>query len=284
MRALLYPNLDKQNGLESTKLTAAKLLELGIQPLLDESFRVVVGEARCEYGRFSAMLNTADVLMPIGGDGTVMRLARYAAASGKPVLAVNAGRLGFLTQVEIHELDALRLLTEGSYAIFDRMMLEAAIMQGGKLRRFSALNDIVIGRGDADSMVELEVSERDVLIARHRSDGLILATPTGSTAYSLSAGGPIVDPSLSLVLLTAICPHSTYNRTMALPADREYIVTGQGNPSPKGLTVAVDGRRIGKLRQGEALAVCKSPTVLKFIDLGTRSFYENVNEKLHWRR
>lgn len=284
MNILLCPNLEKENGLICTQKTVEKLLELGAAPVLDSSFREAVGEIGCGYGRFSTLLGACDLLMPIGGDGTIMRAARHAVSAGKPVLAVNAGRLGFLTQVELHELDNLRRLIEGRYTIFRRMMLEVELIQGGKPRRFSALNDIVVGRGDSDSIVDIEVRQQSMLIARHRADGIIFATPTGSTAYSLSAGGPIVDPQMTLLLLTAICSHSTFNRTMVLPAGQEYSVRDVSAANPKGLTVAVDGRRVGRLHKGETLIIRKSRADIRFIDLGLRSFYESVNEKLSWGR
>lgn len=285
MKILLYPNVEKPNVHASTQKTVEKLLKMHLQPMLDDRFRSLVGEwDGCLYGKFSELLGLCDVLMPIGGDGTIMRSARHAAHAGKPILAVNAGRLGFLSQIEPHELGSLRLLIEGKYSIVQRMMLEAVLVQGGKPRRFTALNDVVISRSDADKIVDIHVHQGEKLIARHRADGLIFSTATGSTAYSLSAGGPIVDPELHLILLTAVCPHSTFNRSMVLPSHCEYTVSEKSAFNPKGLTISVDGRRIGKIHNEETVLVRKSGVSASFIDLGLRSFYTCVNEKLGWGR
>lgn len=284
MNLLLYPNLGKTYGLDCTRKTIGKLLELGCTPLLEASFREEVGEIGCVYGKFNEWLARCDAILSIGGDGTIMRAAKYAVASGKPLLGVNAGRVGFLTQVERGELDHLRLLVEGRYAVCRRMLLEAELEQGGKRRRYCGLNDVVISRGDLDRVVDIDVYRQDQLIARHCADGLIFATPTGSTAYSLAAGGPIVDPSMSLLLLTAICSHSTGNRSMVLPADCEYRVRERVAGNTKGLAVAVDGRRVGRIQGERELLVRRAAAEVPFIDLGLRNLYKNINDKLSWGR
>lgn len=285
MKVLLYPNLEKRDGLACTQETVAKLLELGAQPLLDAELQAQVGTIPgARYGKFSELLGECDVLLPVGGDGTILRAARHAVQVDKPILAVNAGRVGFLTQLERDELEGLRRLTEGNYTVHRRMMLEAVLIQGGKPRRFAGLNDVIISRSDADQMVDICVHAEDRMIARHRADGLVFATPTGSTAYSLSAGGPVVDPSMTMLLLTAICPHSTFHRALVLPTHCDYTVTEKGGNNPKGLTISVDGRRIGKIHSEQSVVVRKSKSSAQFIDLGLRSFYTSVNEKLSWGR
>ena len=284
MNILLCPNLDKAIGLDCTRRTAETLAALGAVPLLDATFREQVGDIPCEFGSFPSLLTRCDVLMPIGGDGTVMRAARHAVTADKPVLAVNAGRVGFLPQVELDELDNLRRLIHGNYTVHRRIMLEAELIQGGKPRRFSALNDVVVNRSDVDRIVYIEVRQEKTLIARHRADGLIFSTPTGSTAYSLSAGGPIVDPGMTMILMTAICPHSTFHRSMVLPTSQDYAVTECSPHNARGLAVSVDWRRIGRIGKGETMTVRRSASCVRFIDLGLRSFYDNVNEKLNWGR
>lgn len=285
MNILLYPNLEKTNGLNCTRQVVQTLCSLGAVPMLDEGLRDTVQQPGCCWGRFAELLPRCDVLVPVGGDGTIMRAARHAVTADKPILAVNAGRVGFLTQVEIDELSNLQYLVKGEYSIVQRMMLEAILVQGGKPRRFSGLNDIVVSRADADKIVDIHVHEEGRQIVRHRADGLIFSTPTGSTAYSLSAGGPVVDPRMAAVLLTPVCPHSTFHRSMVLPADGcEYAVTDVSAHNPKGLAVTVDGRRVGRIHSGQTLVVRKSPAMVQFVDLGLRSFYESVNEKLSWGR
>lgn len=284
MKILLYPNLEKENGLQCTWQLAARIRELGGTPMLDDTLRDTVVDEGCIYGKRSELLLRCDAILPVGGDGTILRAARHAVTSGKPLLGVNAGRVGFLTQLERHELEHLRRLFEGDYTVVYRMMLEAELTQGDKRRRYAGLNDIVISRGDADRIVDIDVYKDDLHIARHRADGLIFATPTGSTAYSLSAGGPIVDPGMTLLLMTTICSHSTFNRSMVLPTDSVYTVADRSAHNPKGLVVAVDGRRIGKIQGDAVLVIRKSAARVPFMELGLRSFYQNVNEKLSWGR
>lgn len=284
MNILLFPNLDKANGLLCTKQIAQTLKEYGATPMLEAGYRELVGEEYAVYGRFSELLARCEVIIPIGGDGTVMRAARHAVAAGKPILGVNAGRVGFLTQLERHELESLHLLLERKYSIQTRMMLEAELMQGGKSRRYAGLNDIVVSRGDVDQVVDIEVRQQGMLVAMHTADGVIFSTPTGATAYSLSAGGPIVDPNLTLLLMTAICAHSTFNRSMVLSTKWEYTIASRRTAHSKGLPVAVDGRRVGRIMGEQKLIIRKSAAQVQMIDLGLRSFYQNVNEKLAWGR
>lgn len=286
MEVLLYPNPEKDHGLLCTRACAAKLRELAVSVLLDERFREELGGEGYTYGRLTELLPRCDVLMPIGGDGTIMRAVRHAITAGKPILGVNAGRVGFLTQLERHELDHLRLLAEGRYAIHEHMMLEAELCQGGegRRRRYAGLNDVVISRGGADRIVDIEVSRNNERIAHHRADGIVFATPTGSTAYSLSAGGPIIDPSMNLLTMTAICSHTTWVRGIVLPAEGEYTVISRSEHNLKGLTVTVDGRRVGKLFAGQELFVRKSAARARFVELGLCGFFERVGQKLTWGR
>lgn len=283
MNILLSPNPDRDKGLHCTKATAQKLLELGAKPMLDHSFRELaqsIGDCVC--GDYRELLRSCDVLMPVGGDGTIMNVVHDAVAAGKPILAVNAGRVGFMTQLEMDELDSLRILLDGRYSVQRRMMLEAELEDGSCV---SALNDVVVSRGDTDCIVDLHVHQGELLIARHRADGIIFATPSGSTAYSLSAGGPIVDPGMRMIIMTAICSHSTFNRSLILPSVRsDYTVTEQTAHNTKGVTVLADGRRLGVIHTGQSVKVRGSRDGVVFIDLGLRDFYSRVNEKLSWGR
>jgi NAD+ kinase len=219
-----------------------------------------------------------DIVIPVGGDGTVMRTAREAARHGKPVLGVNAGKLGFLTQLEAEEVEELEKLFTGGYRLYERMMLDALLEGSGE---YTALNDIVAGHSDAGRLVEFEVFKDEIPVARQRADGVIFSTPTGSTAYSMSAGGPVVSPELSLILMTAICPHSRLGNALVLSPEGVYSVRETGRRG-EGMNVMIDGHNIGKLRPGGMLKIKRSETVIKFIDLGLREFFGNLNQKLNW--
>lgn len=284
MNILLFPNPNNAGSLESARIAISELASMGATPMLENELGEKIKADGCKLGKFSDLLSSCDILMPIGGDGTVMRAARHAVAQKKPLLAVNAGRLGFLAQVELDELSELKNLMNGQYKTTRRMLLEVSVIQGERIRKFTALNDIVIRRMDADGIVDIEVHEGEGLIARHRADGVIFATPTGSTAYSMSAGGPIVDPRMAVVLVTAICSHSTFNCSMVLPAGGEYTVTNTSTGNIPDLAVIVDGRRVNRLSAGQPLTIKRADAQVEFIELGLRSFYQSVNEKLSWGR
>ncbi len=290
MKILLKPNFDKPDAVARVIEVVEKLREIAqkrgqsIEILLDTSDKAYIGEREAvRFGEEANLLSQCDVVMPIGGDGTIMRAAKSAAQARKPILGLNAGHVGFLTQIESHELDELDRLILGNYTLFDRMMLEAVVDNDGKISRYIALNDVVIRHGDADRIVAIEVREGERLVAYHRADGVIFSTPTGSTAYSMSAGGAIVSPELSLILMTAICPHSAFNCSLVLPPEREYTVREKLLGGAGGMYVSLDGVRVEKLKLGGSVTVTKSATAAKFIDLGLREFFSNLNEKLSWR-
>jgi NAD+ kinase len=218
-----------------------------------------------------------DIAIAVGGDGTVIRTARKAARHGKPVLGVNAGKLGFLTQLETDETTALEKIFTGNYRLNNRMMLDAIIGGNGE---YAALNDIVASHSDAGRLVDFEVFKDGISIARQRADGVIFSTPTGSTAYSMSAGGPVVAPELSLILMTAICPHSRLGNSLVLAPDGVYTV--RETRAGGGMNVIIDGHSVCKIESGDTLVVKRSETVVRFIDLGLREFFGNLNQKLNW--
>lgn len=285
MTIFLKPNLKKQDFLPCLRGAAETLGALGFRLLIDEADKTVVGDLPgCEFGDPVRCLDRCDVVMPIGGDGTIMRSARQAALAGKPVIGLNAGRVGFLAQAEMNEIGELERLLSGRYRIVERMMLLGAIESGSGRSEFTALNDVVARHGDSDRIVELEVRQGDRLIASYRADGVIFSTPTGSTAYSVSAGGPIVPPEMRLILLTAICPHAAFHSSLVLPPEGSYTASEKPGSTGNGLNISADGERAGCLQPGESLTVSRAGFSAKFIDLGLRDFYGSLMYKLNWRR
>lgn len=275
MNVLLIPNFDKKDSVPCTNKAIEILLRLSAVPMLEQSLRPCVQERPgCVFGEFSALLSRCDVLLAIGGDGTVLHAMRHAVEADKPLMGVNTGRIGFLAQIEGSELECLKLLVQGNYGVERRMLLEA--VNGGNGRSVYALNDVIVTR-DIRRLMEVTVYSGDNLIIRHRADGLIFATPTGSTAYSLSAGGPVVDPALSLILVTAICPHSNYNRSFVLPADAVYTVRPEGDAV---MEVVVDGEYVDRIARGESVRIRRSEKGAKLIHLGLRDFYTNLRKKM----
>lgn len=291
MKIYIQPNFEKPDAKKCTILAIETLNRVAKRR--GEQVEILFGESDREYigGNVSTVFidpvqatHACDIIMPIGGDGTIMRAAHRAAKAGKPILGVNAGYIGFLTQAEAHELDELERLFSGNYKITERMMLSAKMETEEGDEEHEAINDVVIRHGDADRIVDIEVWQDEKQVVSHRADGIIFSTPTGSTAYSMSAGGPIVSPELSLILMTAICPHSAFNCSLVLPPEYAYTIRENISRGSHGMYVSVDGVRIGKLKPGGNVTVSRSATVARFIDLGLREFYSNLNQKLSWRR
>ena len=281
MKVLLRPNLERRNTLDVASDIAKRLILLGAEPMIDveTACYINIDIDGCIYSGRARLLDECDIIMPIGGDGTVLHNAQDAMRHNKPLLPVNAGRLGFLAQFDASEMQScLERLLEGNYTVSGRMMLEAVFSGPEGEALFYGLNDVVLRREESRHILDINVMERDRMILHQRSDGIIFATPTGSTAYSLSAGGPVVSPDMQVILLTPICPHSTFRCGMVLPPQGEYIVSEASDFG--GFSVTVDGRQVGSVSYGQEVTVRRSPQSIQFIELGVRDFYRSLNQKL----
>lgn len=229
------------------------------------------------------MATCIDMAAVLGGDGTVLDAMARLGPFDKPVAGVNTGRLGFLTTCTEDELDAFALaVTTGRYTISPRSLLEAVVHRGGRpCERFTALNDMVLARGETGRLVSVTARVDGDLLNHYRADGLIVATPTGSTAYSLSAGGPLVTPSAGVFVITPICPHSLSQRSLVLDDDSVVeIAPDGGEPGP--LIFTVDGRDITRLDTGDVIEIRKSARRLRLLRLEGHSFYQALRQKLRW--
>ncbi len=220
--------------------------------------------------------HTADLIIAIGGDGTIMHIAKQAAASNTPVLGINSGKLGFLAGMEMDETHLLPHLFDGNYQTEDRMLLDVAVE--GCEGIYLAMNEAVVSRGALSRLVDLTVISSDNDVMRYRADGILVATPTGSTAYSLSAGGPVVDPRVPCMLLTPICPHSLYARSYVFKDDTVLRVQTENAREDTFLTV--DGEAEVQLPAGGTVTVKRSPLTARLVRLKTQSFQEILQEKL----
>lgn len=227
------------------------------------------------------LVRRAQCLLSLGGDGTLLSAAHLALQGNLPLLGVNLGQLGFLTEVEVPELHrALDALVSDNYDLERRMILQADLHHcGDKCGSFWALNDLVLARGAFARLIEISVFVEEDFVVAFPADGLIVSTPTGSTAYSLAAGGPIVVPSLDVTLLTPICPHTFHVRPLVIEAKKHLrmIVT---SPSAEAM-LAVDGQHAFTLRPEDEVLVTKAPVCLNLIRLGGHSFFEVMRHKLH---
>ena len=223
----------------------------------------------------------ADILIVLGGDGTILEAARRSAQRGTPILGINLGRLGYMAELEMHELDQLSRLFTGDYRIDTRSMLRVELCTaGGELRSFCyALNDAVISNGSVSRMIDLELSEGDNPVATYRADGLIIATPTGSTAYSMSAGGTVVDPRVPCFCVTPICPHSFVARPLIFSDDTTLRVRNVC-VREKMLYLTVDGRINFELYRNQTVRVTKSSMQTRLIRLKSCGFYRKLRQKM----
>ncbi len=229
----------------------------------------------------SELAREVDLLMVFGGDGTMLRVARETAGCRTPVLGINAGALGFLTDVQAHQLPlALKQIWAGELVLEPRSLIEATCRRGDELYRETALNDFVISRAAAPRLVELEVTIDGMVLTRYRCDGLIVCTPTGSTAYSLSAGGAIVSPTADVFTLTPICPHTLSNRSVIVGLDATIQVRVLSRRVETQLTA--DGQRMTPLASGDVVTIRRSQRSIRLLHLAGSSFYETLRRKLNW--
>lgn len=233
----------------------------------------------------SDLAKDVDMVVVLGGDGTLLSMADSigSAGSGIPILGVNFGSLGFLTEVTLPELyRSLDAALTGRAHVEERMMLRAITRRGEQIfERSIALNDVVITKAARSRMIDLSVSVSNEFVTRVRADGLIVATPTGSTAYNMSAGGPIVEPSVDALLLTPIAPHTLTNRPVVIPASA--VVRVQPNMSDRDdAFVTFDGQAGFQLQTGDDIEVRRAEQPLRLIRSSTRSYFEVLRTKLKW--
>ena len=238
----------------------------------------------CREHAVDAIAEKSDVLLSFGGDGTMLRAARLVGDRGTPVLGVNIGRLGFLAKVEVNEVeDAVAQVEAGDYALERRMLVEARLRIGGEERepRY-ALNDVVLDKSGSTDMLQVEAYVDGLFLNTYWADGLIVATPTGSTAYSLSAGGPIVTPGSDVLTITPIAPHTLTARPIVLPAAStlELRVETRGI----GYLFAVDGpsEYVGADTADVAVTIRRAAHEVQLISLPGRSYYQTLRQKLMW--
>ena len=229
-------------------------------------------------------MSLCDCAIAIGGDGTTLNIAKKAAFLNKSALGINAGRLGFMSGIERDELSLLTKLINKEYIIDERAMLKATIEKDGEvLSSHHCLNDIVVSRGNFARLIDVTITCDGRSVSNMRSDGVIISTPTGSTAYSMAAGGPVVSPEADCIIETPICPHSLMDRSIIFSADKELIVTANNdqNNSP---IMTVDGQEAVNLTPGCQIHIKKSDITTKLIKLKPENFYEVLNKKIIERR
>lgn len=285
MKVVLSPNPYRDKGLRSALAADRILKAAGIATSVCLPFALEKGSRldMPKHVRFLDMqteLKNADMLICFGGDGTILHAAKDANACGVPILGVNMGSVGYMAELEQGELQLLSKLGERSYTVESRMMLDVRLIHEGKtIYEDLALNDAVITKGAVARIIDLSVFGDKTLISDFDGDGVIVCTPTGSTAYSMSAGGPIVEPTAENIIVTPICAHALHARPMVLSQER-VVAVRMGRLSRKTAYLSVDGGKAVKLSGGDTVEIWKSKAVTKLARLSSRSFYEIMNQKL----
>ena len=276
----LIANLGKSIVREGIHVCRRELLSRGMQPVLGTA---LARELQLEGATVEAeeMAEAVDAVITLGGDGTFLRAARLVAGYKVPLLGINLGSLGFLAEVRYEEIaEAIDMLAEGKYHLEKRKRVKAKVIRDGEsVCEVTALNDAVLNMGSTPRVLDLEVRVGETSVGRYLADGLIVATPTGSTAYSLSAGGPIVDPSLDALVVTPICPHSLAVRPLLLASHHPLDI--HLHDCPDGL-LSADGQVSHHVESGDHILFQHSPDPAYIIRLPKRDFFQIVQEKLRW--
>jgi len=265
-------------------LELGKFLEgRGTKVMLDELTASQIDSGRYPVLPLDELGEAVDLAIAIGGDGTMLNIARAMAPHDVPLVGVNQGRLGFLTDIStgtmVKTIDAM---LDGKYVTEDRMLLDGRVYRGRE-KKFESLafNDVVVSKGMKGGMIELEFRIEGEFIHRQRSDGLIVATPTGSTAYALSSGGPIVHPSLSVMAVVPVSPHTLSNRPIVIRGDSKVEIVVKDAADPR---VYMDSHSSFDLHEGDMVQVRRYPHPLNLLHPAGHSYYRMLREKLNWNR
>ena len=256
------------------------LKEKEIEPLMDQETAGLIDFDSSHKRPDIALLS--DFIIVLGGDGTLISVARLIGSRGTPILGVNLGSLGFLTEVTLDEMyPLLEKILAGEISIDERWTLEVSVQRGDKeLAKFTVLNDVVINKGALARMILMETVIDGRYLNTYRADGLIISTPTGSTAYSLSAGGPIINPRVGAIIISPICPHSITNRPIVVREDVIVEVTLQSENED--VLVTLDGQEGYPLHHLDKVVVKKSPNAIRLITSPDKDYYEVLRQKLRW--
>jgi len=269
-RVAIVVNYAKLGAAELAREVCLRLEESGLKPM------IIMGSADSPAEDNRANYAQCDAVIVIGGDGTILNAARRVLSHNIPVLGINAGRMGFLAGLERNEIDLLSRLATGEYQLEQRMLLEARVLRGKELvHRQFCINEAVISRYALSRPVEIPVN-CDGYSLSYLGDGVIFSTPTGSTAYGFSAGGPVVDPQIETILLTPICNHRLFDRTVVFAADKRV----RADILHEGMALVVDGEAPFHLAPGQMVEVCRAEQSIRFIRLKSQSFLDILAKKL----
>ena len=286
-KVIMTPNPYRDKDFQTVRRASQILTDAGIDVRLCLPFEVDRSydlPKDLKFSRLDRELNGADLIICFGGDGTILHMSKTATRAGIPILGVNIGTMGFMAELESTELDQLKRLATGDYTIDKRMMLDVTVFRDRDIIFHDiCLNDVVITKGAVARIVHLAVECDGVEAMECGGDGVIVATPTGSTAYSLSAGGPIVEPAAHSILVTPICAHDVGSRCM-VASDQRVITVKLTRNARRNAYLSVDGGKSVRLNMGDTSIIKKSNLETSLVRLKDRSFYDVVNQKFRDNR
>lgn len=276
MKIALIVNEDKKRAFEVASQAAALLTSAGAEIYTSGSCRI--DGAICA-GTAQEVIRDTDITVTVGGDGTIIHNAKFAALYKKPLLGINLGRIGFVANIEPDELSELSKLLTGDYRIQSRMLLEITVDKDGARSRYTAVNEVVLHRDTLANLIDISVELGEERMISYRADGMLFSTPTGSTAYSFSAGGPVIEPDMRCILLNPICPHALSTRPVVFGEDS--VLRARVWPSSTfKCYLTVDGQYHIPISSDDTVTVKKSPLELSLVILKEKNFYKLLSEKL----
>lgn len=275
MKILVCPNFSKPNTEATLKQTLEVLKENSAEILISNTYKQKI-QGSFTYGNEQELLADCDIVIAIGGDGTIIDIAKKAAFYNKAVLGINSGRIGFLAGLEQEEIFNLKYLTNGKYEVEQATMLEVSSKSNpGEI--YYCVNDAVLSRASFPKMIDVELKYLDNTFS-YRADGVVVATPVGSTAYSMSAGGPVVDHSVGGIIVTPICPFSFFSRSIII--NENNIIEIKACHKNENLSLTIDGKRLESFSSNDIFVIKKSKFNVQFIKLGKNSLFSKLTEKI----
>ncbi len=275
--AIVSNNL-KDIGFISTKEFVKKLLNKA-NIYMDKALSILGLDVN--YVEYEQLFIIADIMVVLGGDGSILQVATPCAKHNIPVLGVNLGRVGFMTETEPNNIDdAINAILTDNYTCESRMLIKMEIVRNGISSSFHALNDVVVSKSAEAKLIKVGLYADDELVNNYIADGLIIATPTGSTGYSISAGGPVVDPSMQLYIATPICPHMLSVRSAILSSQKKIVIRLDNDFRDNEAVVSCDGDVSGFITEADEIVITKSKYEFKMIKIGNYSFFDTLLRKL----
>lgn len=275
----VFPNLNKKNVCQALPEFIALCRNWNLEPILPCENATKFGCKGYDLNKTDS-LSISDAAVSLGGDGTLLKMAHYVVPLGIPAFGINFGKLGFLAEIDFKSIEkAICKISQGSYFIETRSLLQASVLYQNKLlSKVHALNDLVLTKGLFSKLAHFTLSINGNLSGKYAADGIIVATATGSTAYSLSAGGPLVMPKLEISVITPVCAHSLAARTLVIPISE--ILDFKAIPGSEEMILAADGENIMEITNDYIVRIEKSPYVMKLIRLTRRDYYQTWQQKL----